>query len=225
MSRKGMLPRGSGQRRRFGAYCTQPMRSADQTSYRGQKAVAEQDKGRGEAGVVCQTMGGGAEERRLKLGEKTICRVRMEGVRSVAPCARQAATQCRHYRSPAAASRSAVTLGGQAALARHRHARPPAVPRTQRAALCRRALRRSVQKHLLALALLLLGDTLAPLPQAGGHVEGHLQRLLRVQPRVAVRVVAAAEVHLSHARAAADALSHVVACRKGGAIVGGVSGA
>lgn len=44
-----------------------------------------------------------------------------------------------------------------------------------------------------------------PLAQARAH-------LLRVEPRVAVRVVAAAEVHLVHARAAADALGHIVAC-------------
>ena len=40
--------------------------------------------------------------------------------------------------------------------------------------------------------------------------------LLRVKPRVTVRVVAAAEVGVLHSRAAADALGHVVACGRRG---------
>ena len=133
-------------------------------------------------------------------------------------------------------------------------------------------LRRSVGEHGLA-AVAGRRDALAPLPQAGGHVEGHLQRLRRgeekegrgegqgrgwrglrcshprrasqpascppgpspaaapcppspaarllgVEPRVAVRVVAAAEVGGLDRRAAADALGHVVACARWGRVQG-----
>ena len=48
------------------------------------------------------------------------------------------------------------------------------------------------------------------LPKPGGHVEGHLQGLLRVQPGVAEGVVAAAQVRGQHIRASTQALSHIV---------------
>ena len=50
------------------------------------------------------------------------------------------------------------------------------------------------------------------LSEAGCYIEGHLQRLLGIQPRVAVGVVARVEVSLQDAGAPSQALGHVIAC-------------
>ena len=49
------------------------------------------------------------------------------------------------------------------------------------------------------------------LSEAGRYVEGHLQRLLCVQARVAVRVVARVEVRLQDTGAPSQALGHIIA--------------
>ncbi len=55
-------------------------------------------------------------------------------------------------------------------------------------------------------------DKRLTLSEAGCYVEGHLQRLLCVQARVAMRVVARVEVGLQDAGAPSQALGHIIAC-------------
>jgi hypothetical protein len=50
------------------------------------------------------------------------------------------------------------------------------------------------------------------LPQAAGHIEGHLQGLLCVKAGVTVCVVAGLQVVFTDLAAATNTLSHIVAC-------------